>query len=582
MKVLILGNGFDLDHNLPTSYKNFLNFCNAVIDCKRSEDYSNYELTKEQIEYLVVIDQSPNIKDSFLTYIQSNKLLRYFNKKIHKTGENWIDFEREISIIVSCFRDLEEQLEKSGDSFIEVSKDHIVHQILDDMDLSSFDNEKWNDISLRAFHSSLLKYVKDFSIALDYYIHIFVNETPVAGVSPDIINFCADRVLTFNYSNTYERIYSGTKMNDIPIHAHGIAMGNLYSDTSIILGITTNNASNNYVEFEKYYQRITKKIGNKYREWFNDNGISKNKIEVAFFGHSLDASDSDIITCVLDNPNTIITVFYYNDEAYKTIVSNLVGIVGKEKLVNFVSGESPKITFVKQQQHLPDSSAGLKISKDIRKIYNFYQYTDKEIQDILDHVSKRIDDCDIDYFFTQSNVISLAKALYDQHYIKYSVKDYQKICTKLNYNTDKNGELVVLSTEHWNDFDFMGDEILCDKKVTELIELVNKSNRERYTCKTNETPLSKIELSDNYENMFSILDSLLSEEPSETSWKNIYFIIDKMLGNDNFDRAVSELRTKKFCLPKQSRIDHFGAVYDEENYYYQMNQSMQESNTTDE
>lgn len=32
MKILVLGNGFDLDHNLPTSYMDFLHFCNYVLE----------------------------------------------------------------------------------------------------------------------------------------------------------------------------------------------------------------------------------------------------------------------------------------------------------------------------------------------------------------------------------------------------------------------------------------------------------------------------------------------------------------------------------------------------------------------
>ena len=32
MKILVLGNGFDLDHDLPTSYYDFMNFCNKVLN----------------------------------------------------------------------------------------------------------------------------------------------------------------------------------------------------------------------------------------------------------------------------------------------------------------------------------------------------------------------------------------------------------------------------------------------------------------------------------------------------------------------------------------------------------------------
>lgn len=32
MKILVIGNGFDIDHGLATSYREFLNFCNAVLN----------------------------------------------------------------------------------------------------------------------------------------------------------------------------------------------------------------------------------------------------------------------------------------------------------------------------------------------------------------------------------------------------------------------------------------------------------------------------------------------------------------------------------------------------------------------
>jgi len=39
MKILVLGNGFDVDHDLPTSYYNFMNFCNKVLSKFDSPTY---------------------------------------------------------------------------------------------------------------------------------------------------------------------------------------------------------------------------------------------------------------------------------------------------------------------------------------------------------------------------------------------------------------------------------------------------------------------------------------------------------------------------------------------------------------
>ena len=53
--VLILGNGFDLAHGLPTRYSDFLNFCNSIFEIENSiksyVEYSIYEY--QRIEYII-------------------------------------------------------------------------------------------------------------------------------------------------------------------------------------------------------------------------------------------------------------------------------------------------------------------------------------------------------------------------------------------------------------------------------------------------------------------------------------------------------------------------------------------------
>ena len=38
---------------------------------------------------------------------------------------------------------------------------------------------------------------------------------------------------------------------------------------NIVLGITSNFNSETFISFEKYYQRIVKRTGNKYKKWIN-------------------------------------------------------------------------------------------------------------------------------------------------------------------------------------------------------------------------------------------------------------------------------------------------------------------------
>lgn len=69
MEILIIGNGFDLEHDLPTSYGSFLEFCKIVISCGtngsnkiRKKAQNNWNVDKQIKErVLSVFKKSMNI-----------------------------------------------------------------------------------------------------------------------------------------------------------------------------------------------------------------------------------------------------------------------------------------------------------------------------------------------------------------------------------------------------------------------------------------------------------------------------------------------------------------------------------------
>ena len=282
MKILVLGNGFDLDHNLPTSYMDFLNFCNYVLDIDNLDSPTILNLKPTQIRYAEFLRTCEPVKNTFVAFLKNNHLLNYFNAKAVTQGENWIDFEREIKSIINEFKVIELKLKQSNQYSYHTDSNHKLHQILQDLGLNYVDRESWNEISLLVTHKDLCYSLNNFSKALEYYISVFVNETPLEGVAPDIIDFDANKVLTFNYSNTYERLYGGVRWDESVDHVHGLAIGNLDKEPNIILGITTREESlqNYYVEFEKYFQRITKRTGNEYKKWLQQRKGINEKIEV--------------------------------------------------------------------------------------------------------------------------------------------------------------------------------------------------------------------------------------------------------------------------------------------------------------
>ena len=92
-------------------------------------------------------------------------------------------------------------------------------------------------------------------------------------------------------------------------------------DSNIILGVTSDSGiSSEYVEFEKYFQRITKQTRSNYKRWLESGLGKKERIEITFFGHSLDATDGDVIKDMVMHEKSLITIFYYDNSAYKQIV----------------------------------------------------------------------------------------------------------------------------------------------------------------------------------------------------------------------------------------------------------------------
>ena len=130
MKILVLGNGFDIDHNLPTSYIDFLNFCNYILEMDDPNSSTVNELKPAQLKYAETLKTCTPIKETFVAYLKNNCLLNYFNARKKAQGENWIDFEREIKSVVSEFKSIELELKESNNSSCHIDRNRKVYKIL--------------------------------------------------------------------------------------------------------------------------------------------------------------------------------------------------------------------------------------------------------------------------------------------------------------------------------------------------------------------------------------------------------------------------------------------------------------------
>ena len=108
MNILLIGNGFDLAHGLPTKYRDFLSFIKivkaVVIDDNYSPEFdSNFN---SKLQEILEGDKENDWNDLLLyreewrTLVENNVWIDYFLQYVWDEKENWIDFEKEISKVI--------------------------------------------------------------------------------------------------------------------------------------------------------------------------------------------------------------------------------------------------------------------------------------------------------------------------------------------------------------------------------------------------------------------------------------------------------------------------------------------------
>lgn len=379
MNILILGNGFDLAHGLPTTYKDFLDFTDAFEDFTKRNS-SNYYPPKGKEMFLpyltTLVNKNMSIYNELRALIQDNVWLKHFNavyesrKRDGKDG--WIDFESEIS---SAIQALDGAMVTVG-GYLRSGKDRgrmepyqfealkylIGHESL------KFNSIFFNLVSLSEYREQFLKDLNRLTRCLEIYLSDYVNNLPVSKRLPDIDELKIDKVLSFNYTNTYERIYGKNKPNIEYEYIHGKAeISHDVDSCNLVLGIDEyligeeRNSNTEFIQFKKFFQRIYKKTGCKYTDWINGylarlNDTKRNKFNTAIedfniyiFGHSLDITDKDILSELIQTKYARTKIFHFNQNALGSQIANLVKVIGQDNLISMVHGKYARIVLQQQQ-----------------------------------------------------------------------------------------------------------------------------------------------------------------------------------------------------------------------------------------
>lgn len=236
---------------------------------------------------------------------------------------------------------------------------------------------KSESVTFRQIRDRLYSDLNRLIRALEIYMTAYIEQMECNLESPDISNIWFDGILSFNYTNTYEKLYDSKGLANYDyIHGKANIKNKIYTN-NMVLGIDEylpkhrKDKDVDFISFKKFYQRIYKETGCEYRKWVDDirsNNPIKNRTYGGFdengnkviestyssqhnlyiFGHSLDVTDDDILKDLILNDNVYTTIYYVNKDVMGQQIVNLVKVIGQDELIKRTGGKNKTIEFKKQ------------------------------------------------------------------------------------------------------------------------------------------------------------------------------------------------------------------------------------------
>lgn len=350
MNILVIGNGFDIAHGLNTSYSDFLEFVRSY-------------------------QKSGSFNEELKMCINNNLWLDYFDSVFEERKiegkDGWIDFESEISTVIEALdRALLTYYNHINNPdcrgvqriVMDDSTFGILNKVLKLGDGKLISIEKKVYISvIKKWKHLLLEDLSELTRGLEIYLLDFLGECKNGKLSI-IEDLKANYVISFNYTKTYENLYSKPLEID---YIHGvISKDSNLERNNLVLGIgeflrgERKDNDNEFVEFKKFYQRIYKNTGSKYKKWlnefeanrnlssFNGSGAPNHELNIYFYGHSLDPTDGDIISDLINSKFANIYIYYHSKSALSKQISNLVRVIGEDRTIELTDKSRGRIKFV--------------------------------------------------------------------------------------------------------------------------------------------------------------------------------------------------------------------------------------------
>lgn len=391
-KMLVIGNGFDLEHKLKTSYKDFITFHDRMVNIheeikgKGAKAFFTFDKSKinftdskdEKDVYYITKEDIEKFKDNNREE-DTNFWIEYIKEKQDQAeNEKWYDIENHTKEVIESLAYIDNHLKEVREWKEKKSNDLYLHRSFETVEyLVNKLGKKVEDINrknLEKLKNELYEDLEKIMHMLELYLRILISskELEPEPLFEEIIcknldkksdteqgkKLDTDYFISFNYTYTLEKIYE-VEAEDIS-YIHGkVALTKEQKRSNIVFGIGKEIKGiedlnrYDYIQFQKYYQRIVKQTDNQYKEWLFHCEYEQEPLAIFIFGHSLDETDGDVIRNLIECKVATIYIFYIDVEALKSIILNLIKIIGEDELNEHRGNE--KINFIQNDVNAVDS-----------------------------------------------------------------------------------------------------------------------------------------------------------------------------------------------------------------------------------
>ena len=459
MNILIVGNGFDLSHYLPTKYDHFMDVMGAIEE-KDTGGLPKNLVEKSIDEWLSLLEKTFQKRDGIASpphdmtfdelfyktrdskFIEKTKefyltesveicakdVLRlqyrlglncwyqYFKNHVAEI-KTWIDFEQKIEevlvAVARCIVDLEsmDHPNKIRNYINMRGKDDLKIKIKDLETLKFFNFTTKNEGAMipsnlnmnfchgknvkngfcstefmTFLHTELERFIEIFNL----YLEIIVGQLFQSGrIDIDAEWSYPDKIFSFNYTNTYQRLHDSVDVEYLhgscgeyqnivlgvsdleddslkKIKAYGFTkyQQKLFKDTDyLFLDEFKKLIEDGKKQFDTDLKLMSANALSDIRTRFIKRGLGSNAttldLNFIIWGHSLDVSDKDYILDLFNlnddiDRNVRVTVYYFDKTAKFSLLNNLLAILGKDKVEQWMKNKwlcfkpNPEIKFLVQ------------------------------------------------------------------------------------------------------------------------------------------------------------------------------------------------------------------------------------------